>query len=79
LFIDGGLDWVQPDSGRIGISNFVAAGRIAADNDCKVVNHSFKSGITISASLNALSVFPDAEICEFCLSYSATAAGRRST
>ena len=31
------------------------------------VDHSFKSGITIAASLHALSAVSDTEICEFCM------------
>ena len=33
----------------------------------KVVNHSFKSGITIAASLHALSTVPNTEVFEFCM------------
>lgn len=67
LVVDGGMHWVQPDPGRCGISNFVETGRMAHQHDCMVVNHSFKSGITISASLHALSASPNTEICEFCM------------
>ena len=34
----------------------------------KVVNHSFKSGITIAASLHALASVPHGEIFEYCMS-----------
>ncbi len=68
LILEGGLDWIQPDPGRCGISNFVAAGQIAHRHHRKVVNHSFKSGITIAASLHALAACPQAEIFEFCMS-----------
>jgi L-rhamnonate dehydratase len=67
LVSDGGLDWIQPDPGRCGISTFVKAGHMAVQHGRKVVNHSFKSGVTISASLHALSAMPQAEICEFCM------------
>jgi L-alanine-DL-glutamate epimerase-like enolase superfamily enzyme len=68
LIVDGGLNWVQPDPGRCGITTFAEVGRIAAENGCKVVNHSFKSGITIAASLHALSACQGTEMFEFCMS-----------
>jgi L-alanine-DL-glutamate epimerase-like enolase superfamily enzyme len=67
LMVEGGLHWIQPDPGRCGISHFVNAGRMAHEHGRMVVNHSFKSGITIAASLHALSTSPNAEICEFCM------------
>jgi L-rhamnonate dehydratase len=67
LVLEGGLDWIQPDPGRCGISTFVEAGRMACRNHRKVVNHSFKSGITIAASLHALSSIPNTEVFEFCM------------
>ena len=67
LVVEGGLDWIQPDPGRCGISVFVEAGRMACRHHRKVVNHSFKSGITIAASLHALSAVPNTEVFEFCM------------
>lgn len=67
LVTDGGLHWIQPDPGRCGISTFVAAGRFAHAHGAKVVNHSFKSGITIAASLHGLASVPHGEIFEFCM------------
>ena len=67
LVVDGGLDWIQPDPGRCGISNFVEAGRMACRHHRRVVNHSFKSGITLAASLHALAAVPNTEVCEFCM------------
>jgi L-rhamnonate dehydratase len=67
LITQGGLDWIQPDPGRCGISNFVEAGRMAYRNHSKVVNHSFKSGITIAASLHCLAAVPHGGIFEFCM------------
>ena len=67
LVIDGGLDWIQPDPGRCGISTFVEAGRFAHTHHRRVVNHSFKSGITIAASLHALSACPNGSLFEFCM------------
>ncbi len=67
LVVEGGLDWIQPDPGRCGISNMVDAGRFAHQHGSKVVNHSFKSGITIAASLHGLAAVPHGEIFEFCM------------
>ena len=36
----------------------------------RVVNHSFKSGITIAASLHALAAVPGGEMFEYCMSES---------
>lgn len=70
LVVEGGLDWIQPDPGRCGISVFVEAGKMACRHHRKVVNHSFKSGITIAASLHALSAIPNTEVFEFCMAES---------
>lgn len=67
LMRDGRLDWIQPDPGRCGISTMVEVGRLAHRMHTKVVNHSFKSGITISASLHALAAVPHGDIFEFCM------------
>lgn len=68
LVTEGGLDWIQPDPGRCGISTMTAAGQIAHSHGRKVVNHSFKSGITMAASLHALAALPNSSIFEFCMS-----------
>jgi L-alanine-DL-glutamate epimerase-like enolase superfamily enzyme len=70
LITEGGLDWVQPDPGRCGISTMVEVGRLAHRHHRKVVNHSFKSGITIAASLHGLTAAPNTSIFEFCMSES---------
>lgn len=68
LVLDGGLHWIQPDPGRCGITTFVEAGEYAYKNGCRVVNHSFKSGITIAASLHALATVPDSDLFEYSMS-----------
>ena len=70
LVSDGGLHWIQPDPGRCGISTFVAAGRFAQEHGKRVVNHSFKSGITIAASLHALAGVGGGSVFEYCMSES---------
>lgn len=67
LLRDGRVDWIQPDPGRCGISTMVEVGRLAHRLHTRVVNHSFKSGITIAASLHALSAVPHGDIFEFCM------------
>jgi len=46
----------------------VQVGRMTARNHTGVINHSFKSGITIAASLHALAALPHGEIFEYCMS-----------
>ena len=58
LLVNGRIDWVQPDPGRCGLSTMVEVGRLAHRLHRKVVNHSFKSGITIAASLHGLAAVP---------------------
>ncbi len=70
LVVEGGLDWIQPDPGRCGITTFVEAGRYAKDHGARVVNHSFKSGITIAASLHALAAVGGGSMFEYCMSES---------
>lgn len=68
LLRQGGLDWIQPDPGRCGIWTMVQAGRLAAGLHRRMANHSFKSGITMAASLHALSACPGGELFEYCMS-----------
>ena len=68
LLEEGAVDWIQPDPGRCGISKMVEVGRIAHRMHRKVVNHSFKSGITIAASLHGLAAVPHGELFEYCMS-----------
>ncbi len=48
----------------------VDVGRMAHRHHTKVVNHSFKSGITIAASLQALAAIPQGEVFEYCMAES---------
>ena len=68
LLVEGDLDWIQPDPGRCGITTLVEVGRLAHRLHKRVVNHSFKSGITIAASLHGLAAVPQGEVFEFCMS-----------
>ena len=40
---------------------------MACRHNRRVVNHSFKSGVTLAASLHALAAVPNTEVCEFCM------------
>jgi L-alanine-DL-glutamate epimerase-like enolase superfamily enzyme len=68
LIREGDIDWIQPDPARCGISTMVEVGRLAARQHARFVNHSFKSGIAIAASLHALAAVPGGEMFEFCMS-----------
>ena len=68
LIVEGGLDFIQPDPARCGISTMVQVGRFAVRQQARAVNHSFKSGITIAASLHAVAAIPRCELFEFSMS-----------
>jgi L-alanine-DL-glutamate epimerase-like enolase superfamily enzyme len=67
LLDEGGLDWVQPDPARCGISTMLAVGKAALRRKRRVCNHTFKSGITIAASLHVMAGLPDVDVFEFCM------------
>lgn len=67
LMDEGGLDWVQPDPARCGISTMVEIGKAALRRHKRICNHTFKSGITIAASLHVMAAFPDVDVFEFCM------------
>jgi L-alanine-DL-glutamate epimerase-like enolase superfamily enzyme len=67
LLDDGGLDWVQPDPARCGISTMIAVGRAALKRKRRMCNHTFKSGITIAASLQVMAAMPGVDVVEFCM------------
>jgi L-alanine-DL-glutamate epimerase-like enolase superfamily enzyme len=64
---EGGLDWIQPDPGRCGITTMIAVGRAAVQRHKRVCNHTFKSGITIAASLHVMAALPGVDVFEFCM------------
>lgn len=67
LLDDGGLDWVQPDPARCGISTMIAVGRAALQRKRRMCNHTFKSGITLAASLHVMAAMPNVDVVEFCM------------
>jgi len=64
---EGGLDWIQPDPARCGISTMIAVGRAAHARHKRMCNHTFKSGITIAASLHVMAALPHVDVVEFCM------------
>ncbi len=65
FIVEGGLDWVQPDPGRCGISLMVEIGRLAARRHVGIVNHTFQTGVSLAASLHVLAIVPQAEVLEY--------------
>ena len=65
--LECGVNFIQPDPGRCGISTMVAAGRMAHSHGAVTINHTFKSGISIAASLHALAAIGGAEFLEYCV------------
>jgi L-rhamnonate dehydratase len=70
LLDEGELDWVQPDPARCGISTMLAVGRAAAARHRRTCNHTFKSSITLAASLHVLASLPAVDLVEFCMAES---------
>ena len=64
---EGNLDWIQPDPARCGISTMLAVGRAATQRHKRICNHTFKSGITIAASLHVMAALPQVDVFEFCM------------
>ncbi len=70
--LDAGLDVVQPDVARVGgPSQAIEIGRLAARRHRLCVNHSYKTGISIAASLHFLAALPNSSWLEYCVEGSA--------
>ncbi len=65
--LECGVNFIQPDPGRCGISTMVEVGRLAHNHGAVTINHTFKSGISIAASLHALAAIGGAEFLEYCV------------
>jgi len=63
----GDLDWIQPDPARCGITTMIAVGRAAIARHKKICNHTFKSAITLAASLHVMAALPGTDVVEFCM------------
>jgi L-rhamnonate dehydratase len=64
---EGHLDWIQPDPSRCGISTMLAVGRAAVARHKRICNHTFKSAITLAASLHVMAALPGVDVVEFCM------------
>lgn len=66
--LDAGLAVVQPDVARVGgPTQAVEIGRLAAQRHRLCVNHSYKTGISIAASLHFLAALPNSALLEYCV------------
>jgi L-rhamnonate dehydratase len=66
--LDAGLAVVQPDVARVGgPSQAIQIGRLAAQRHRLCVNHSYKTGISIAASLHFLAALPNSSLLEYCV------------
>lgn len=61
----GGLDFVQIDAGRMGISEARRVAQYAAARDVRFVNHTFNSDLALSASLQPFAGNAKDDICEY--------------
>jgi L-alanine-DL-glutamate epimerase-like enolase superfamily enzyme len=63
-----GIDVVQPDVARVGgISNIHRIGQLAARKHKLCVNHSYKTNISVAASLHFLAALPNTSWLEYCV------------
>jgi L-rhamnonate dehydratase len=70
--LDAGVAVLQPDVARVGgPSQAVQIGRLAAQRHRLCVNHSYKTGISIAASLHFLAALPNSSLIEYCVEQSA--------
>ena len=66
--LDCGLDLVQPDVARVGgLTNFRRIGQLAARRHRLCVNHSYKTGVSVAASLHGLAALPNTQWLEYCV------------
>lgn len=66
--LDAGVAVVQPDVARVGgPSKALEIGRLAARRHRMCVNHSYKTGISIAASLHFLAALPNSSLLEYCV------------
>lgn len=61
----GGLDFVQIDAGRMGISEARRVAKYATAKDVRFVNHTFNSDLALSASLQPFAGNAKDDICEY--------------
>ncbi len=70
--LDAGLAVLQPDVARVGgLTSAMQIGRLATQRHRLCVNHSYKTGISIAASLHFLAALPNSSLLEYCVEQSA--------
>jgi L-rhamnonate dehydratase len=67
LMDEGGVDIVQIDPTRVGLTETMKVVSLAGDRHRRVVNHSYKTRIAIAASLHFLAATPEAFVLEYCV------------
>lgn len=66
--LDAGIHVIQPDVARVGgPSKAIEIGRLAARRHRMCVNHSYKTGISMAASLHFLAALPNSSLLEYCV------------
>ena len=66
--LDCGLDVLQPDVARVGgLTNFRRIGQMTAQRHRRCVNHSYKTGVSVAASLHGLTALPNSYWLEYCV------------
>ena len=70
--LDCGLDVLQPDVARVGgLTNMRRIGQTVARRRKLCVNHSYKTGVSIAASLHMMAALPNSSWFEYCVEQSA--------
>jgi L-alanine-DL-glutamate epimerase-like enolase superfamily enzyme len=67
LIDEGGIDVVQIDPARVGLTETMKIASLAADRHRRIVNHSYKTYINVAASLHFLAAIPGAFVLEYCV------------
>ena len=67
LMDDGGVDIVQIDVTRVGLTQAMLIAGDAHERGIPVANHTFTTDLNASASLHFLAAIPNALICEYCV------------
>ena len=66
LIVHGGVDFVQIDAGRIsGIAPAFQVRQLAEQHGIQYVNHTFKSHLSLAASLHVFATNPDFDLLEY--------------
>ncbi len=66
IVVNGGVDFVQIDTGRMGgITPSWSVMRLAERRGIRYVNHTFKSHLSLAAALHVFATSPDFDLCEY--------------